>query len=140
VGLSDGSAGQTHWIYSAKADVFVDVAGSTTINVTNGGDTPTIRARDGATVTVNNSVSYTLTNLVAGSEVRIFRVSDGVELTGVESSGTSFVYNYNYVSDTAVRVIVQKLDYEWLSLNDTLTSTSKSQKILQSPDLNYANP
>jgi len=140
IALSDGSTGQTHYLYSAKADVFVDVAGAVTINVSNDGDTPTIRLRDGASVTVNNIQTYTLTGLVAGSEVRIFRVSDGVELAGVESSAASFAYPYNYVSDVAVRIVVQRLGYIWQQRSDTLGASSVTRPVIMQTDFNYANP
>lgn len=92
------------------------------------------------TVTINNSKTYTLTNLVAGSEVRIYRVSDDVELDGVESSTTSFGYSYNYAGDVAIYIIIQKTDYQWLRLNDTLTSTDVSRVVSQRVDRDYVNP
>lgn len=140
IALSDGSTGQTHYIYSAKADVYISDAVAVTISVINDGDTPTVRGYNNATITVTNNKTLTLTNLIAGSEVRIFRISDGVELDGIESSGTSFVHTYNYVSDVAVKVIVQKTNYQWLQLNVTLGSTNATQKVLQAKDYNYVNP
>jgi hypothetical protein len=122
------------------AAVYNDTGGAVTINVTDGGSTPTVRNGSGASTTVNNTITYTLTDLQAGTEVRIFRTSDDVELAGVESSGTAFAYNYTHVADVPIYVIVQKTDFEWLKFNDTLTDASVSQKVLQRPDLNYVNP
>lgn len=92
------------------------------------------------TVDVQNPVSYELTNLIAGSEVRIIRKSDGVELDGVESSGTTFTHNYTFTGNTDIKVIVQKEQYEWLRFDDTLVATSKSQQVFQRFDRNYENP
>jgi hypothetical protein len=120
--------------------IYVNIgSGSMTISIVGGGSVPSIRTA-GATVTVVNTKSYTLTNLVAGTEVRIFRVSDGVELAGVESSGASFSYDYNYVSDTDVRVIIQKAGYLWRQISATLGNVDQTQRVSQDVDYNYANP
>jgi hypothetical protein len=113
--------------------------GAVTVNASSGDSPSVVENKGSATTTINNTVSYTLTNLVSGSEIRIFKESDGSELAGVESSSTSFNYDYTYVADTNIYVIIQKTNYEWLRINDTLTSSSKSQKVLQRVDLNYVN-
>lgn len=56
-----GSPGETHYIYSAKADVYNNSGGSVTINISNGGTTPTIRESNGSSTTVNNAVTLTVT-------------------------------------------------------------------------------
>lgn len=109
---------------------------SITIDATNNANPSTSK---GSSVTINNPITYELTDLISGSEVRIFRVSDNVELTGTESSTTTFAYNYNYAGDVDIFIIIQKTNYEWLRINDTLGSTSVSQKIFQRLDRNYAN-
>ncbi len=55
-----GSPGETHYIYSAKADVYNASGGSVTINIANGGDTPSIRNSNGSTTSVNNAVTLSL--------------------------------------------------------------------------------
>lgn len=117
-----------------------DSGGAVTINATGSSPENTIENVGAASTTVNNTVTYTLTDLKSGSEIRIYRVSDGVELSGVESSGTTFAYAYTYVSDVAIHVHVHHVDYEWLALNDTLISTNKSTKVFQRTDRNYLNP
>jgi hypothetical protein len=58
------------------------------------------------------AASLILTGLRTGSEVRIYRESDGVELGGVESSGTSFTFNYDYIGDDInVFIVVHALNY-----------------------------
>lgn len=139
INLSDGGAGQTHKLYGANAAIWNDSGGLVTINVTSG-STPSIRNTSGSTTTVNNSITYTLTDIKSGSEVRIFRVSDGIELDGVESSGTSFSYGYTYAGDTPIIVHINHIDYEWLAIADTLISTNKSTKVFQRVDRNFSNP
>jgi len=114
--------------------------GSVTINVS-GGDSPGSNTEEvgGASTTINATYDYTLTNLVSASEVRIFNASTGAELAGTESSGTSFTYQHSGAT-VGIYVIVQKTDYEWLRINDTLGTANVSQKVFQRPDRNYANP
>jgi hypothetical protein len=134
------SGSETHSLYSGRASVFNDSGGLVTINISGGGAGLSVRNGSGATTAVNNTKTLTLTNLIAGSEVRIFRISDSVELGGVESSGTSFAHAYTYVSDVAVYIIVQKTNYEWQRLDETLGADDKTVRVLQRADLNYANP
>jgi hypothetical protein len=117
-----------------------DSGGSVTINASGGSPEASIENVGAADTTVNNTVTYTLTNLKSGSEVRIYKVSDGSELAGSESSGTSFAYAYTYAGDTAIHVHVNHLDWEWLAINDTLVDTNKETKVFQRTDRNYLNP
>lgn len=75
---------------SNDAAIYVSAAtGTTTINYS-GGTAPTYRSA-GATVVVQASITVTYTGLVAGTEVRVYRVSDGAEIDGTESTvGTTF--------------------------------------------------
>ena len=80
------------------------------------------------------TVSLTFTGLVPNTEVRIYRSSDMSELAGIENSGTSFSYNYEYVSDIPVYVVIHNVGYEYTSINLTLTSSSTSIPIQQRID------
>jgi hypothetical protein len=120
--------------------VLVRTANDLTINAGTGSDPTTWEATEGTgDVVINNTKAYTLTNLIAGTEVRIFRVPTASVRRG-RVERTSFTYNYNYVADTPVYIIIQKVDYDWQRLNATLTSSDQSQKVFQRPDLTYANP
>ena len=76
------------------AAVYNNSGGAVTLNITGGGDPPTVRNGTGATTTVNNVVNFTINNIQPDSEVRIFDASDTtIELAGsesVEGSLTSF--------------------------------------------------
>lgn len=119
IDLSDGSGGETHYIYSAKADVFVDASGSTTINITNGGDIPTIRERDGATVTVQNVVTVRLTakdatSLAAIENARVLMEADaggdlpaGDSVTISRSGSTASVVHTAHGMTSGTQVVIR---------------------------------
>ena len=86
-GYATGSSGTFTTANDAGADgaIFVNVAsGTLTINVVSGGTIPSIRTA-GATVTVQQTVTFSIENIVAGSEVRLFNQSDLSELGGGQS-------------------------------------------------------
>ncbi len=122
-------------------DIRDDSSGATTVNVSGTGGSPTkFEEVDDAVTTTVQTVTYTLSNLVAGSEVRIYRSSDGAALDGTESCSTTFDYAYSYAGDVAIYVHVSNVAYEWLRINDTLTNTNKTTKVFQRADRNYSNP
>jgi len=87
------------------------------------------------------SVDFTLTGLIAGTEVGIYRDSDQAELYHVESSGTSITYPYVWSGDVDVYVQIHHVQYESMTLNDiVLGSTDQSIPISQEYDRNYNNP
>lgn len=140
--------------------IFVNIAtGTMTINITNGGNTPSIRTA-GATVTVANSKTFTVTNVRENSEVRIYRASDLVEFGGVENvsaspTGVSNVtvsadpdnagrfrvaYSYAYTADTPIFVVALHNNYQALRPAFTLKSTDTSLQLTQIADRQYLNP
>lgn len=138
---SGGTYAYTGHVFSGNAvGVRNDSGGSVTINVSNG-ESPGSNTENvgSASTTINATYDYTLTNLVTGSEVRIFNAGTGAELAGVESSGTSFTYQHSGAA-ISIYVIVQKVDYEWLRINDTLGAANTSTKVFQREDRNYRNP
>lgn len=97
--------------------VFVNVSsGTVTLNISGGGDTPSVRTA-GATVVINNTVQFTFTVLDSagtpqtGYEWRLY-IKDPtpgiiglVELAGEEHATLSTqVYEYNYIEDTDVKL------------------------------------
>jgi len=90
--------------------------------------------------------TLTLTNLIAGSEVRVFLTgsvtgSMGNELAGIESSGTTFGYSYIYMGDVYVDMVVINKDYEYIRIQNVLiTNINASIPIQQRTDRNYSNP
>lgn len=122
-----------------NAAIFNDSGGLVTLNIINGGDSPTYRNGTSATTVVNNSVTLSLTGLIADSEVRIYTTgTTPTELGGIESSTTTFDYVYNYQPNTYINIVVHKENYEYIRLeNYLLTSTNSSIPIQQRFDRNY---
>lgn len=139
--------------------IYVNIAsGSMTISIS-GGSTPSIRTA-GATVTVSNPVNFYVTNIIDGTEVRIYKQSDLSELGGAENVGASpsglnnvtvdsdpdnagryrVTYAYNYVSDVPVYVVVFHNSYQALRPAFTLKSTNSSLQVAQNTDRQYYNP
>lgn len=111
--------------------------GAVTVNASGGSNPATYTG----TVTINNTVNLTLTGLVAGSEVRILTAGTTTERDGVETSGTSFVYSYNYSAGDFVDIVVHKEDYKHLRIsNYALGSLDSSLPVQQIFDRNYSNP
>jgi hypothetical protein len=115
------------------------------INVS-GGDTPTVRNGTGASTTVNNTVTLTLTNLVSDSEVRIYSAGTINELAGQESvTGGTFQYSYTYAANFLVDIVVYKETYVFNEPDGRIRSFelpngNSSLPINQQFDRNYNNP
>lgn len=122
-------------------DILNASAGDVTINAVNGSD-PFSFADDGgspAATVINNTITFTLTGLQSGSEVRIYDLG-GNELAGTESGGASFTYQYNFAGDTDIYVVVHHLDFVWLRLDGlTLSNADQSVPVQQRSDRNYEN-
>lgn len=114
--------------------------GSGTINLTiSGGTVPSVRTA-GATINVIAGVTLTLTGLLAGSEVRIYAAGTQTELTGIESSGTTFAYTYTFASQS-VDIVVFALSRLPIRLtNFALPATDADLPIQQQIDRQYENP
>jgi hypothetical protein len=117
--------------------------GTATINPSNGSNVAqgNVTASGGGTITVNTpSVNLTFAGLKSGSEVRIIRVSDRVELDGIESSGTSWTFSHT-LAGTIVDIHIINLGYQWYSIVDyELIGANATIPIQQVQDRNYSNP
>lgn len=125
---------------TTNAAVHNNSGGAVTLQLAGGGTGISVTNGVGASTTIENVQTFLITGLVAGSEVRIYRKSDGVELAGVESSGTTFSFQYNYTGDVPVDVYIHNIQYIWLGLESTLTATGVTLPVQQRFDRNYANP
>lgn len=100
------------------------------------------KVRAGDTVTlVFDTVDFTLTGLIADTEIRLYKTSDNSLIDGTESSGTSWTYQYEYASDIGVYVVIFHLNYKPIRLTGlTLGNTDQTILIQQIYDRVYANP
>jgi hypothetical protein len=80
------SGSETHWFEPGYAAVYNDSGGSVTINIIGtGGNTPSVRNSNTSSTTVVNAKSFTITNVIPDSEVRIFTDdANRTELAGTE--------------------------------------------------------
>lgn len=124
--------------------IFNNSGGDVLINITGGGNSPTVRNSDGSTTDVQNPVVLTITNIISGSEVRILSSSTDfppIELGGTEESGTTFSYNYTFASGLFVDVVVLDLNYKYYRLSNLeLTANDQTIPIQQETDRVYLNP
>lgn len=143
------------------AAVYNNTAGAVTINVTSG-DSPTYRNGTSASTTVVASSTYYISNVIAGTEVRIIVGSSSpVELAGVESIGVSpeglsnctteadpdnagryrVVYTYNQ-ADAPIAATIRAVANEYVVVeqNVTIPVAGGSLLISQRLDRNYNNP
>jgi len=95
-----------------------------------------------STVTIENSVTLTLTDIVVGSEVRLFNSNTTNQVAGVESEGDgTFEHTYNFTGNQNIDIVVHHLDYKYFrSEENLLTSAAASIRIDQIFDRNYDNP
>jgi len=101
-----------------------------------------MQANDGTTYVPPITYAMTLTDLVAGSEVRAYTGTDpttAVQIAAVESSGTSYAINHSS-GGTAGFIVIRKTDYKFIKLPITYASANVSQSISQQRDPWYANP
>jgi hypothetical protein len=126
------------------------ISGTLTLANTSGGAV-TVQLQPGVTfvnsgpsITVDNAVSatLTLTGLQTGTEVRVYRASDSVELAGTDTTaGSVFSYPYTWTADVPVFVTVIKLGFRWLRIDTvTLGAANQSIPIFQQADPAYNNP
>lgn len=125
--------------------VITTVAATTNVNTYLSIDTTT-------TLAAQEAISYpldpvttalTLTNLPTGTEVHVYRESDGAQLAVEESTaGSTFTYDYTWVgTDVDVYITVLKIGYQFKRYdNQTLGSTGKDIEVFLTLDRNYRNP
>lgn len=113
INLTAGSS-EEHALYSGKAVVFNDTGGLVTINVSGGGDTPTIRNGIGASVVINNSVDITITVLdeagdpIEDARVRVEDDVSTVLMNEATPANGIAVESFNFAGDTPITVRVRK--------------------------------
>jgi hypothetical protein len=125
---------------SASGDYIVDATNGTTVG--------TVAKKENAdsTLTVNNAVTLTLTDIVVGSEVRIYKTNPSgtfpEELAGIEAEDDGiFDYTYNFTGNFGADIVIVNTGYVYFRQNNnTLTNIPNTIKINQVFDRNYENP
>lgn len=95
----------------------------------------------GSSTSVTGAVSVTVTPIAVGSEVRAYRVSDGVEVDGVESSASTS-QALTLVSGQAVDIVVLKYNPPYTPVRKENVSFSVDQDFNpgQVKDRNFLDP
>lgn len=122
---------------SNSAAIYNNSGGLVTLNISGGG-TPTVRNGAGASTAINNAVAVTLTNVEPGTKIKVFRISDNVELAGVDSSGTSFVAALD--AGVAVTFRLVSLFRRISEFDLTVPGTDTTIPISQQQDRVFLNP
>lgn len=88
------------------------------------------------------ATSLSLTNLVTGTEIRVFKTSDDSELGGIENSETDFTYNYIWEgTDINAYIVIHSLGYVPIRYtNQVLGRNGLILPIQQQIDRVYENP
>ena len=137
-----GSTGDTN------AAIYNNSGGLVTLNISGGGDTPTVLNGAGASTTVNNNVSVTLTGMRDNTEVRVLDNSTGEFLDGIEdaTAGTadnrSFTFSLSAgtIVDIAVFNVAYILPPNNRIENFEVPTSDTTIPLSQVRDRNYKNP
>jgi hypothetical protein len=140
------------------ADIYFSDIGSPDLLTVNAdsASNPATFSVDSATADVDivNTVTLTLSNIIAGSEVRIYQAGTTTEEDGIETIADagggigSFDYSYNFPPGFNVDIVVHAnpnpsadIDYVHLRIEDfVLASSDADFRIDQQLDRNYENP
>ena len=134
---------ETHYLYSAKADVFNNSGDAVIINVINGGDTPTIRNSNNSTTTVNNAVTLEINGVVQNTQCYIVPIAGGSALMNEAASevvsGNEYkaTESYNYTTDTDVTIRAREMGYLPFESSGTITTAGLTVTAVWQVDPNW---
>lgn len=90
---------------STNAMFYNNSGGLITLNVSGGGQQPTVRNGAGATTQVNANILVTYTGLINGSEIRIYNTGTSTEIDGIESV-TGNQFSWSVGSGTGMDIVI----------------------------------
>jgi hypothetical protein len=119
-----------------------------TINISGGGDTPSFREAAGytGTVTINNNINVTITNIQPNTEVRVYPRESPInttEIAGIENTGSPGEFSFSAAAGVVVDIVVFNVDYVLPPDNRftlTIPTADSSFPISQILDRNYFKP
>ena len=134
--------------------------GLVTIRNVNGSNATTFTNTNGGSTVIVEPFTFEVSNIISGTEVRILRQSDLVELASAEvvsatPSGVSnatissdldnagryvLTYNYDYSTDIPVFVVIYNTQYKALRVPFVLKGTDSVLQAAQQFDRQYQNP
>lgn len=123
---------------TTDAAIYNNSGGHVVLNVSGGGDTPTVRNGAGATTEVVSGVTLTFVGVKAGSEIHIFD-SNATLLASVESAVANQTITLQ-ATGIQVRVFIASLGYENLDIPYLVPASDSTVPVFQRIDRNYRNP
>lgn len=104
---------------TTDAAIYNNSGGAVTLNITGGGDTPTVRNGTGASTTIVSGVTLTIAAGVSlvGAEIRIYDLDNtpagslGTELAGIESCATA-TFTYSGSAGNSIWIQIMLPGYE----------------------------
>ena len=122
---------------TTDAAIYNNSGGLVTLNISGGGDTPTVRNGAGSSTTLVSGATITVTNLVTGSRVLVTRddtsavLFNDVETAGSISFSTSYVGGFTVV---ARRASTSPYYREWFGQGTTVSGETSAFKAQQQLD------
>lgn len=86
------------------------------------------------------TTQVTFSGIHAGSEIRVYRASDGVELAGIENCADNQVLSWDVYPSPTVRIVIVSMDYDVLSFEYDSVVGAVALPIFQRKDKWYRNP
>ena len=146
---------------STDAMIYNDAGGAITITITGGGDSISVRNGTGATTTVLNAVSITLTGMKDSSEVRVYEAGATDQVAAAEDvgsttnpagnglsvgssvGGTTDARTYTFSTSAGVSVDIRVFNINWIADDFKafeIPSVDTNVPIAQRLDRVYSNP
>ena len=130
---------------STDAAIFNDSGGLVTINVTGGGDTPSVRNGIGASTVVNNNVELTLTGMKDDTEIRVYLAGTTTEVAGIEDavdgSTDDREFAFSLAASLSVDIHIVNITHVILRfVSFTMPTVDSELPISQTVDRAYLNP
>lgn len=122
---------------TTDAAIYNNSGGHVVLNVSGGGDTPTVRNGAGATTDVVSGAQVSVVGLAAGSQVKVTKVSNGDVLFNGTESGGQVSFSTTYIG--AIRIDARKASASpyykpWFSQANTVSGQTVEITALQELD------
>lgn len=136
-------------IQNLEAGLWV-LEGGLVMDISGGGNTPSVFDVGSPITVLNNNISVTITNLIPGTEVRVYPAQDFnspndlTEIGGVENTGSPSEFTFSAAAGAIVDIVVLNRDYVLPPANRirnfVVPTTDTSFPVSQIIDRNYRNP
>lgn len=123
---------------TTDAVIYNHSGGHVALNISGGGDTPTVRNGVGATTDVVSGVTLTFSGIKTGSEIHIFG-EGGTLIASVESAISNQTISLQ-ATGIQVRIFIASLGYENIDFPYTVPGSDETIPVFQRIDRNYYNP